>query len=94
MENNLPKTEFDAPKSLIKDKELIIKKADNGITVVSLNRKDYISKMKLILADTSKFKKTQIDEIVKNFSGFKFPLKFLRDLRDGEITLEKAKKRV
>ena len=37
-------------------------KADKGNTVVLLNRKDYISKMKLILADTSKFKKIQIDD--------------------------------
>ena len=29
--------------------------------MVLLNRKDYISTMKLILADTSKFKKIQID---------------------------------
>ena len=55
MENNLPKAEFDALKSLIRNKELIILKADKDNTVVLLNRKDYISKMKLILADTSKF---------------------------------------
>ena len=30
--------------------------------MILLNRKDYISKMKLILADTSKFKKIQIDD--------------------------------
>ena len=30
--------------------------------MVLLNRKDYISKMKLILADTLKFKKIQIDD--------------------------------
>ena len=62
MEKNLPKAEFDALKSLIRNKELIIQKADKGNTVVFLNRKDYISKMKLILADTSKFKKIQIDD--------------------------------
>ena len=62
MEKNLPKAEFDALKSLIRNKELIIQKADKGNTVVLLNRKDYISKMKLILADTSKFKKIQIDD--------------------------------
>ena len=57
MENNLSKAGFDALKSLIRNKELIIQKADKDNTVVLLNRKDYISKMKLILADTSKFKK-------------------------------------
>ena len=61
MENNLPKAEFDALKSLIRNKELIIQKAEKGNTVVLLNRKDYIFKMKLILVDTSKFKKILID---------------------------------
>ena len=45
----------------MRKKELIFQKADMGNTVVLLNRKDYISKMKLIFADTLKFKKTQID---------------------------------
>ena len=62
MEKNLPKAEFDALKSLIRNKELIIQKADKGNTLVLLNRKDYISKMKLILSDISKFKKIQIDD--------------------------------
>ena len=45
----------------MRNKELIFQKADMGNTVVLLNRKDYISKMKLIFADTLKFKKTQLD---------------------------------
>ena len=60
--SNLPKAEFDGLKSLIRNKELIIQKADKGNTVILLNRKDYISKMKLILVDTSKFEKIQIDD--------------------------------
>ena len=62
MENNLPKVELDALKSLIRNKEMIIQKADEGNTAILLGRKDYISKMKLILANTSKFKKIQIDD--------------------------------
>ena len=62
MENNLPKAELDALKSLIRNKEMIIQKADEGNTAILLGRKDYISKMKLILANTSKFKKIQIDD--------------------------------
>ena len=62
MENNLPKAEFHALKSLIRNKELILQKADIGNTVVLLNRKDYTSKMKLILAETSKFKKISTDD--------------------------------
>ena len=55
MKNNSRKAEFGALKSLIRNTELIIQKDDKGNTVVLLNKKDYISKMKLILADTSKF---------------------------------------
>ena len=62
MENNLPKAELDALKSLIRNKEMIIQKADEGNTAILLGRKDYISKMKLILANTSKFMKIQIDD--------------------------------
>ena len=62
MENNFPKAEFDPLKSLIRNKELIIQKADKDNTMVFLNRKDYIPKMKLTLADSSKFKKIQIDD--------------------------------
>ena len=62
MENNLPKAELDALKSLIRNKEMIIQKADEGNTAILLGRKDYISKMKLILANTSKFKKIEIDD--------------------------------
>ena len=67
MENNLSKAEFDALKALFRNKELMNQKADKGNTVVLLNKKDYISKMKLILADISKFKKMQIiDSKVRN----------------------------
>ena len=54
MENNLPKAEFDALKSLIRNKELISQRADKDNTVLPLSRKEYISKMKLILADNLK----------------------------------------
>ena len=37
---NLPKAEFDALKILLKNKDIIIQKADKGNTVVILNRKD------------------------------------------------------
>ena len=62
MENNLLKTESDALKSIIGNKELIIQKADKGNTVVLLNRKGYISKMILILVNISKFQKIKIDD--------------------------------
>ena len=49
-------------KSLIRNKEMTIKKADEGNIAVLLDRKDYILKMKFILANTSKFKKIQTDD--------------------------------
>ena len=52
-EKNLPKAEFDALKILLKNKDIIVQKADKGNTVVILNRKDYVCKMKNILNDSS-----------------------------------------
>ena len=48
-------------KILLKNKDIIIQKADKGNTVVILNRKDYVCKMKNILNDSSKFHKVYID---------------------------------
>ena len=61
LEKNLPKEEFDALKILLKNKDIIVQKADKGNTVVILNRKDYVCKMKNILNDKSKFQKVYID---------------------------------
>ena len=60
-EKNLPKAEFDVLKILLKNKDIIIQKAVKGNTVVILNRKDYVCKMKKILNDSSKFRKVYID---------------------------------
>ena len=60
-EKNLPKGEFDSLKILLKNKDIIIQKAVKGNTVVILNRKDYVCKMKNILNDSSKFGKVYID---------------------------------
>ena len=89
MENNLPKAEFDSLKFLIRNKGLIIQKADKGNTVVLLNRKDYNSKAKLILDDTSKFKKIEIDES-KVLNGKYFTWK--RKLLNFSKNLKKNKK--
>ena len=60
-QKNLPKAEFDALKILLKSNDIIIQKADESNTVVILNRKDYVCKMKNILNDSSKFHKVYID---------------------------------
>ena len=57
----LPKAEFEALKILLKNKDIVVQKADKGNTVVILNRKDYVCKMKNILNDSSKFHKGYID---------------------------------
>ena len=56
-ENNLSKEEHLALKDLIKSKDLVIQRADKGNTLVILNKNNYISKMKVILSDSSKFQK-------------------------------------
>ena len=61
-DKNLSKDEQFALSTLIKNKDLVIQKADKGNTVVILNKKDYNLKMKKILSDTSKFHKLSIDQ--------------------------------
>ena len=60
-EKNLPKADFDALKILLKNKHIIVQKSDKGNTVVILNRKDHVCKMKNILNDSSKFHKVYLD---------------------------------
>ena len=62
IDRNLSKEEHFALNTLVKNKDLIIQKADKGNTVVILNKKDYNLKMKKILSDTSKFQKLSIDQ--------------------------------
>ena len=51
-----------ALKNLIKNRDLIIQKADKDSTVAILNKNDYISKIKVILSDSPKFQKLSIDQ--------------------------------
>ena len=51
-----------ALKDLIKNRDLVLQRADTGNTVVILNKNGYISKYKVILGDSSKFKKLSIDQ--------------------------------
>src|SRR6201990_1520672 len=75
-------------RSLKKDKSIIISKPDKGSGVVIMNRNDYITKMKQLLSDTTKFKKL-------NTNVFKYVLKledrintFLRSLSSRNILTE------
>ena len=46
----------------MKNKDLVIQKADKGNNIIILNRSDYISKLSKILEDTSKFRIVNIEE--------------------------------
>ena len=85
LEKNLLKEEFDALKILLKNKGIKVQKADKGNTVVILNRKDYVCKMKIILNDKSKFRKVYIDhdKILNHFIHMENRLTdVLKNLRD------------
>ena len=49
-------------KHWIKNKELVIQKADKGNNIIVLNRSDYISKLSKILEDTFKFKRVNLEK--------------------------------
>ena len=95
LEENLPKEEFDALKILLKKKDIIVQNADKGNTVVILNRKGYVCKMKSILNDKSKFQKVYIDhdKILNHLFHMENRVtEVLEDLRDKkEISIEQNK---
>ena len=51
-EKNLSREEVKALNNLVKNKALVIQKADKGNNIVIINRSDYISKLSKILEDT------------------------------------------
>ena len=82
------KDKIKALKSLKQDESIIITKPDKGKGVVILDKKDYIDKVNVILTDTTKFVKLDIDP-------FSYILKLedklnrlLRTLKDKVISLE------
>ena len=95
LENNLPKEEFDALKIFLKRKDIIVQKADKGNTVVILNRKDYVCKMKNILDGKQKFQKVYIhhDKILNHLIHMENRVgDVLENLRDkNQISIEQYK---
>ena len=59
-EQNLPPNEVEALKSLMKDESIVIHKSDKGNSVVLLNKDDYVTRMKELLNDVTKFRKLNI----------------------------------
>ena len=62
MRSNLSKGELKALHNLRKQKYLVIQKADKDNTVVITEKNAYISKMKKIVFDTTKFEQINIEE--------------------------------
>ena len=93
-EKHLSKEEVKALNNLVKNKDIVIQKADKGNNIVIYNRSDYISKLSKILEDTSKFKRVNIEEgkSLNNFIHMEERIiRFLKSLEDqGEIS-EKEK---
>ena len=48
--------------NLVRNKDIVIQKADKGNNIVILNRSDYVSKLNKMLEDISKFKRVNIEE--------------------------------
>ena len=94
-DKNLSREEVKALNNLVKNKDLVIQKADKGNNVIVLNRSDYISKLGKILEDTSKFKRVNIEErkALNNLIHMEEQIiRLLKSLEDqGEIS-EKEKK--
>ena len=61
-EKNLSKEEVKALNNLVKNKDVVIQKADKGNNGVILNKSDYISKWNKILEDTYTFKRVNVEE--------------------------------
>ena len=86
---------FDAIKSLRSNDKIIITKSDKGSGVVILNKSDYITKMKLILNDASKFQ--QIGPADTNDNSAKIEAKIQRrllQLSNGEVMHESVYKEI
>ena len=61
----MSKEESKALHNLLKQKHLVIQKANKGNTVVITEKNAYISKMKEIISDTTKFEQMNIEEYRK-----------------------------
>ena len=61
-EKNLSKEEVKALNKLLKNKDIVIQKADKSNNIVILNKSDYVFKLSKILKDISKFKRVNIEE--------------------------------
>ena len=62
MRSNLSKVELKALQNLLKQKHLIIQKVGKGDTAVITEKNAYISKMKKIVSDTTKFEQINIED--------------------------------
>ena len=93
-DKNLSREEVKVLNNLVKNKDLVIQKADKGNNIVILQRSDHISKLSKTLKDTFKFKRVNIkkgkafNHLIHMRKRIICPLKKLED--KGEIS-EKQK---
>ena len=81
------KQEFDTLKNLLRNKDIIVQKADKGKTVVVLNRKYYVCKMKNILNVKSKIHDKILNHLIHMENRVTDVLKNLRNKK--EISIDK-----
>ena len=62
-DKNLSREELKALNDLVRIKDLVIQKADQGNHAVIYNRRDYISKLNKVLEDTSQFKTVRKEKL-------------------------------
>ena len=85
IKSNLSSSEAKALRNLTKQKDIIIKKAGKGNTIVILDKKSYIEKMKELLSENSKFEHLEIPPdknlnfIINSLDKIKNILKSLHD---------------
>ena len=85
IKSNLSSSEAKALRNLTKQKDIIIKKAGKGNTIVILDKESYIEKMKELLSENSKFEHLEIPPdknlnfIINSLDKIKNILKSLQD---------------
>ena len=93
---NLTDKEYDAFIQLSGNKNIIIQKADKGNTVVIVDKDVYVSKIEVLLKDTSKFRKIvfnrkhKVNQQIRYLLDLELPIKNCLDdlLKNDKITKE------
>lgn len=82
---NISKEEFEALKGLSKDSNIVLIKPDKGNGIVIMNKEDYVSKMKIILNDRSKFRSVDGDVLLHILNKEEKINRYLRQLKANHV---------